>query len=402
MDKIKSLGARALVLPFVVATLLAFVFGCAMMPMLLLNITDVQFGVVNLDEGGTTFAGTTNIGDTMIDNMTSGDGLNALGSGDDADENSSSTGISSIDWTVYDSKESLMDAIDAGDVYGGLIIPKNFTAQQMLNATGLGNAPTLTVYLNQAKNPMMVNMMQPTLINMMNKSGICVDVEVLNQVDLGGGGSMSFMVALMALVMPLYIVSILGGVLASVVLWPRGASRKKRGIAAVKQLVFVAIFALFGSAIVLCIDLVGGLDIPMDRALPFMYVAMLAMMLPFMGCADIKIPLVVLLAVVFMSCGQGTIMYSPDMLPEPWSSYIAPWVPQASIGEGLRSILYMGNGPFEAGMTALVGWIIAGLALVAVAVIRPDDAKTDEAGIKPISAGDGVQDNLLESGDCAL
>ena len=389
LEKVKSLGPRALVVPFLAATLMACVFGGAMLPILLMDATDVNFGVVSLDEGATTFLGNSNLGDTVVENITSGDGLSVSGSSDSSEEAAdSSSSVSSINWQVYESQEKLMDAIDKGDVYGGLVIPKNFTAQQMLNATGLGNAPVMKVYLNQARNPMMVTMMQPTLINMMNKNGMCVDVEVLNEVDLGGHNSMSYTIGLTALAMPVYIMSLMGGILGSLLLWARGGTRRQKAVSMVKQLVYAAVFSLFAGCVACSIDLIGGLNLPMERLVPFMWLASAAMLLPIMACANIKIPLAALLAITFMGLGQGTVMYSADMLPAFWANYVAPWVPQASIGTGLRSILYMGGGSFDAGTTALIGWIIAAGVLLLLGVLKPE---------KPLKAAPAAEDGSAAS-----
>ncbi|WP_350455305.1 hypothetical protein [Slackia heliotrinireducens] len=53
-----------------------------------------------------------------------------------------------------------------------------------------------------------------------------------------------------------------------------------------------------------------------------------------------------------------------------------PWAPQVSIDNGLRSIIYLGSGPFDAGVARLIAWGCVGLAALAVGVFIPSHKKT--------------------------
>lgn len=50
-----------------------------------------------------------------------------------------------INWTQLRSESELQDALDNNGYYGGIVIPANFTSQQVSSTVGLGNAPEIGV-----------------------------------------------------------------------------------------------------------------------------------------------------------------------------------------------------------------------------------------------------------------
>lgn len=147
---LSKLGKKIYIVPLVIIVTLGCLFALIFVPMLQAEPKQVPFAVVSLDEGGTTIAGSSNIGDTMVETLTEGDGLGAIGEEDgSADEDMSNT----IAWTVLDSEQAVREALSNNEFYGALIIPKDFTSAQMASMVGLGNAPELTLLLNVGKNP---------------------------------------------------------------------------------------------------------------------------------------------------------------------------------------------------------------------------------------------------------
>lgn len=345
----EKLGNRAPALPLVFAIVVTLILGTAVNPILNASPNEVPFAVVSLDKGATTFAGATNAGDTLVENLLSGESLG----GDDGEE--SDNNQATIVWTQLESEEQAREALANNEYYGALIIPEDFTSGQMIKMAG-GKAPELKVLLNKGRNPQMATTMQTNMAEMMLKAGIAVDVEMVNDADVGGG-SMAEMMCVQMNVMPLFIISLIGSILTSILFWHREQkeSRRDKAQAAVKQAVYLLAVSAAISGLVLCITVVGGaLTVPAGTMYLFLWLSCYCLMLCITGLCDIALPLGALIGVTVFALGMGTAMLAPEMLPAFWRDWVIPWAPQAYIGNGLRQIIYFGAGVFNVCTPALL------------------------------------------------
>ena len=372
----EKLGKKAIVAPVGIGIVLCCILSLAVSPMLRANPQNVPFAIVNLDKGAITIAGDSNIGKTMADNLVSGE--ISLGSGDD--KSSSNSFSDAVSWTQLSSEEELKEALANNEYYGGIMIPANFTSQQTNSAVGLSNAPELTVYLNKGKNPQMATSMQTALAAAMLKKGVAVNVEMVNDADIGNG-MMSETMAVQMLVMPLFMLSMIGSIIASLVFWHKGATelRKKNvWFAAVAQAAFVLVLSAIMAGLALFIDTVaGGLSLPGGRIYPFIWFACFCCMLCFVSLCDACFPLGALVAVGTFALGMGTAMLVPEMLPSFWADWVCPWAPQAHIGNGVRTIIYFGHMPGSTDLLPLAGFGVVGALALLAATLLP---KRKEAG----------------------
>lgn len=372
----EKLGKKAIVAPVGIGIVLCCILSLAVSPMLRANPQNVPFAIVNLDKGAITIAGDSNIGKTMTDNLVSGE--ISLGSGDD--KSSSNSFSDAVSWTQLSSEEELKEALANNEYYGGIMIPANFTSQQTNSAVGLSNAPELTVYLNKGKNPQMATSMQTALAAAMLKKGVAVNVEMVNDADIGNG-MMSETMAVQMLVMPLFMLSMIGSVIASLVFWHKDATelRKKNvWFAAVAQAAFVLVLSAIMAGLALFIDTVaGGLSLPGGRIYPFIWFACFCCMLCFVSLCDACFPLGALVAVGTFALGMGTAMLAPEMLPSFWADWVCPWAPQAHIGNGVRTIIYFGHMPGSTDLLPLAGFGVVGALALLAATLLP---KRKEAG----------------------
>ena len=372
----EKLGKKAIVAPVGIGIVLCCILSLAVSPMLRANPQNVPFAIVNLDKGAITIAGDSNIGKTMADNLVSGE--ISLGSGDD--KSSSNSFSDAVSWTQLSSEEELKEALANNEYYGGIMIPANFTSQQTNSAVGLSNAPELTVYLNKGKNPQMATSMQTALAAAMLKKGVAVNVEMVNDADIGNG-MMSETMAVQMLVMPLFMLSMIGSIIASLVFWHKDATelRKKNvWFAAVAQAAFVLVLSAIMAGLALFIDTVaGGLSLPDGRIYPFIWFACFCCMLCFVSLCDACFPLGALVAVGTFALGMGTAMLVPEMLPSFWADWVCPWAPQAHIGNGVRTIIYFGHMPGSTDLLPLAGFGVVGALALLAATLLP---KRKEAG----------------------
>jgi len=387
---LEKLGSRAIAAPFVIPILICCILGLAMTPILRAQMTDVPFAIVTLDAGSELPFTDVNVGDELVERLLDGESLGDVGNeGDDAGDSSSALGNASIVWTVFQDEGELRDALAANEFYGGIIIPKDFTAQQMRSATGLGGAPTLTVLLNTAKNPSLAQQMGPNLKSQMLQAGISVEVEEVNTADIGGG-TMAPMMAVQMMAMPVFIMSLIGGILLSVVVWPRnGATRRQRLLTVVKQLVVVVVLSWIVATLGTGIDVwFGGLNLPMDRLFPFVWMAVGAMLALLVAVCDLALPLGALIGVTTFALGMSCAMLAPEMLPPFWQEWVYPWVPQHYLGDGIRGIIYLGMGPFDVSFTYWMTLYGIAAAALFLALIVPQRKKVEgDASLRPEPRG---------------
>lgn len=114
----ERLGARKYAVPIGIIILMSCLMALMFYPMAHMEMKNLPFAVLSLDEGMETAQGTVNVGDTLVDNITSAT------SGDDG-------ASSAIAWTRVGSQEELDEALDNGEFYGAIVVPENFTADQM-------------------------------------------------------------------------------------------------------------------------------------------------------------------------------------------------------------------------------------------------------------------------------
>lgn len=214
----------------------------------------------------------------------------------------------------------------------------------------------------------------------MLKKGVAVNVEMVNDADIGNG-MMSETMAVQMLVMPLFMLSMIGSIIASLVFWHKDATelRKKNvWFAAVAQAAFVLVLSAIMAGLALFIDTVaGGLSLPGGRIYPFIWFACFCCMLCFVSLCDARFPLGALVAVGTFALGMGTAMLAPEMLPSFWADWACPWAPQAHIGNGVRTIIYFGHMPGSTDLLPLAGFGVVGALALLAATLLP---KRKEAG----------------------
>lgn len=361
LEKLEGLGKKALVLPIGICLALCLVLSLALTPMLRADPHNVPFAIVNLDKGCATIAGSSNIGETLTDNLLSGEGTLA-GSDDEADSSSSMQGA--LAWTKLSSEDELMEALTENEYCGGIVIPANFTSQQMNSAVGLGDAPEITVYLNKGRNAQLASSMQTTLESTMLKAGIACDVQMVNDAYVGDG-TMSDMLVVQMLVMPLFMLMMISSIATSVLLWHKDALKlreKGNGRAAAVQALFVLALSAIVAGLALFVDTVaGGLSIPAGPLFLLSWLASFCCMLCFVGLCDVALPLGALVAIGTFALGMGTAMLAPEMLPEFWVDWIYPWAPQAHMGNAVRSIIYLGQAPAQSDLLSFAAFGTVGL-----------------------------------------
>lgn len=113
---------RPLLLLIIIIPLLCFMFY----PMINMSPSNLHVGIVNLDEGAKFTQGNVNLGKKVLNNIT----------------DTKSTKKSAVVWEIYDSKAAAKKALGQNDIYGYLVIPKDFSAKQTVQLTAFNKLST--------------------------------------------------------------------------------------------------------------------------------------------------------------------------------------------------------------------------------------------------------------------
>jgi hypothetical protein len=115
-------ATRPLLLLIIIIPLLCFMFY----PMINMSPSNLHVGIVNLDEGAKFTQGNVNLGKKVLHNIT----------------DTKSTKKSAVVWEIYDSKAAAKKALGQNDIYGYLVIPKDFSAKQTVQLTAFNKLST--------------------------------------------------------------------------------------------------------------------------------------------------------------------------------------------------------------------------------------------------------------------
>lgn len=434
-----KMGRARFAVPLVAALVSACVFGLVFYPMANMEMKNLPFAVVSLDEGAQTPQGEMNVGDTLVENITSAAG----------DEESP------IAWTVLGSQEELDEALENNEFYGALIVPQDYTAAQVAaqiaaqadaqaaaqmaaqmaaqagaegaagaevpadaqaaaqmaaQAGAAGDAaagasadaqaaaqmaaqassgdaadaeteaPALTFVLDNAKSPLIAQQMKGSIGSMFEQMGATVDVKVINQGEDGGDASASPMAGMMGQqigIMPLCMAAMICSILVACVLMPmKKADRRARWKTLGLQAVVLAAATLVAA---LCafgmLVLIAGTEAPAGPTILFFWLASLCVALLLTGAFDVAVPLGALVALCVFALGMATGAMPHETLPVFWQDWVVPWAPQNYIGQGLRDILYRGAEAWNAASLPLVVTGAVGACLMAISGFLPASKK---------------------------
>lgn len=415
----EKLGKRKFAVPLLVAVVIACVMSVMFYPMANMEMKGLPFAVLSLDEGVEGPQGTVNAGDALVENVTA-----AADAGD---------GESPIAWTQVGSQGELDEALENGEFYGALIVPEGFSAGQMAAkqaeaqaalaqaqapaqaaaaqgdggaagaAAGEGAAagvaavagfadagqadqdaasnvetPSLKVVVDNAKSPLVASQMKASMASMFQQMGVDVDVETIHEGSASDGDGaaanpMSGMVSLQLAIMPLFMVSIMTGLFLSRIFGKKtDATSAERWKSIGIQAAYAVVASLIVSLCAFCMLLwIAGIEAPMDAIVPFMWLASFCVMLVFIGAFNISTALGGLLALVGFALGMMTGTFPFEALPAFWQDWVYPWAPQRFMSEGIRAILYLDAGAWNAGSLPLLIVGAVGAMLTCIAALVP-------------------------------
>lgn len=249
----------------------------------------------------------------------------------------------------------------------------------------------ILVFLDVAKSPLVANQMQASLKAMFAETGMQADIVNIHdgtsegatiasaeqalksssaEEDETPANPMGTMMSQQLLLIPTVMLSLIVGLILTRVARLKESEVKKECVRqlakqVVLALVFSFIIALTAYAM---FAFVAGGEADFWFLVLFAWIVSFALMLLVGGLANIAFGLAVLAVVCIVAFGMMTGVLPLQAMPAFWQDWVFPWAPQHYVGDGLRSILYLGTGFWNEqsqgfAWVALTGFVLSLLSL---------------------------------------
>jgi len=378
------------ILPFIVATIVTLIFLAAQIPSAKINPKHLPVALVNEDGG--------EMANTIIKNLK---------------ENAPDA----VEFIEYDSLKEMQEGMTDRTTYGGLVIPATFKEQ--ITAIQTRDTPAnLDIYINEGVNTSVATSMEATLkqvvatISTNASAQITVQMQQvadqmgkavgakLAQMNAQGSGEVQDLssmispvqptkVALLAnpitatvtkvnavgklgsvpaaLFVPLWMASMIGAVM----LYLAGTKRpfENRISMTTFQLVqslIPIIYGLFAGYLVTWYStwMLGYEFESFNTVALFASIAVIAFIYMILSVVSwLRLPVLAFFA-LFIFFGLPLIQLVPEMIPSFYGNYILPWLPIRFLVDGIKEILYFGEGVMNDYTVVLIWIAICGFVLL--------------------------------------
>lgn len=353
-------------------------------PMLNGTPKNVPYAVLSLDEGATSMGTTVNVGDQLVSKLTDPDAAATLSTA----STSSSDGDSEtpIKWTVLNSQQELDEAMNGNDYYGAIVIPKDFTAKQLAakqsetqteaqstqsdQSDSAADKPTIEIITNGAKNASVAQQLSTQMSNTLEQLGVNVKSTTVHGYDLGTTTGAQ-MIGQLSVAPTIAMSASCIMIMFSMTRAGKNASRKER-LARFGIQVGYALVLSAGVAGLACflMGVIGGMTAPFATIFPFLWMASFCIMSMLIGLMTLCFPIGAI--GMFALMGTMSCAYTaPEMLPTFFHDWIYPWSPARYVVDGVRSVIFLGDGAFNASLGALSVCLIIGLVAAAIGLALP-------------------------------
>lgn len=238
----------------------------------------------------------------------------------------------------------------------------------------------ILVYLNVAKSPLIANTLESTLQLMFAQAGLDAQIVKINEgvmasdeSDTSQTNPMSTMIAQQIAIIPVVVVSCIAGLIVSRLFKISDkTTRKQRFQCVLQQLLYSILFSLLVSLTAFAmLTYVSEVHAPALESILYMWICSLSLMTIITGLANIAFGLGVLTFACTVAFGMMLGVLPYEALPAFWCDWVYPWAPQRFFGEGIRAILYLGEGAWNCGSNILAPIGLAGIAISILSLFKP-------------------------------
>ncbi|MEK3699263.1 ABC transporter permease [Paenibacillus sp. FSL R10-2199] len=362
-------------LPIIVIAVI-FIFSLAMIPSINPAPHNLPIAIVNEDQGLT--APKVNIGETIVSDIQS-------------EILANSDGNSAIKWIEVGSEVEAKSGLDNQDYYAALVIPKDFSERQASLMTLDPSSPRMQMYINQGMNASassVAGQMLNHAVDAINKK-LCA--ELLEAIDQKGAMLSTKQAAALAspivseiinvnatgthsangnspvlMLQPLWMACLIGNVIFLLVKNKQNyVNRNDRLWANIVQFLWGAIIALAAGFSFTWFAGRWGVHTPhfTDTALflAIAYLAFFLMIAAVFSWIGLKGMIIFVLLLFF---GAPLLSFAPELLSLFYRDWILSWLPMRFMVDGLRELLFFGQGLSMNHPTFVLIWIAFGSLLV--------------------------------------
>ncbi|MFE5426112.1 YhgE/Pip domain-containing protein [Peribacillus simplex] len=277
-----------------------------------------------------------------------------------------------VKWVEVDSIEAVQKGLDNQKYYAALVIPKDFSPKQASLRTPAPSAPEVQIFINQGMNAAastmagqvlngvvdnMNNTVRKQLLDGFEKQGatltakqaaslaVPIAKKVTNVNEIGTNSANGN--APVSLFQPLWMASLASAAIIFISISKMPIrSRKENLVTKVGQILMGAVVALvIGFGFTWIADRMVGLNIPnfMDTALflsitSFSFFLMILAVLSLLGLKGMPI------FILMLFFGAPLLAMAPEMMSPFYRDWIYSWLPMRFMVEGLRKLLFFGEG----------------------------------------------------------
>ncbi|WP_332645901.1 YhgE/Pip domain-containing protein [Lysinibacillus sp. 54212] len=357
----------------ILALIVVFIFSLTLFPSVQPKPENLPIAIVNEDWGvEIPNQAKLNVGKTIVE------GIQATSKTQKGEE-------SAVKWVVVKSNEEVQEGLNTKKYYAALVIPKDFSVKQASQLSPEADTPEVQIYINQGMNMVASTMAGQILNGVVDNMNNTVRTQLLSGIEAQGGTltveQASTLVnpvskkvtninevgeksangnAPVSLFQPLWMAIMISAAFVFIAANKLSLNNRKEYLATkVGQILVGAIVALFvGFGLTWIVNEVVGINIPtyFDTALflsitAFSFFLLISAVLSWLGIKGVAI------FALLLFFGGPLIALAPEMMSSFYRDWIYSWLPMRFMVEGLRELLFFGEGlTWNASLSALT-WI---------------------------------------------
>ena len=355
------------------------IFMSTQIPVVNPKITDLPLAIVNQDKNETTTA--------MVEKLK---------------QNSTLSDKLSVKWVEVDSKDEAIEKMNNGEYYGALVIPENYTKSLATLATPNPQFPEYTVVVNQGKNSQVSTQVTQLLTQIANKSGDAVSTQIIKRAEAANqplpakvvenlmnpvkvnveniNTTGDFSSAPGVFFSPIWISSLLGSILLFYFGRKESNSVKGKALQRTTEIGIIGLVSIVGGLLApQLVEWILGVSVDnYSVTATFLGISIFAFMLLIFGTLSILGIAGVPIFVLLLFFGLPLLQLAPEMLNGFYTKWVTPWLPMRMFYDGVKNILFFGQGSWNEATKELTYVAIVGIVLVFTSIFKKEKEKVNK------------------------
>ena len=342
------------------------------------KITDLPLAIVNQDKNETTA--------TMIEKLK---------------ERSTLNDNVSVKWIEVGSKDEAIEKMNNKEYYGAIVIPENYTKSLATLVSSNPQTPEFTVLVNQGMNSQLSAQVSQILTQVVNNSGKMVSTQIIKQAEASNkplpakviGNLMNpvrvnveninttgdFSTAPSVYFLPIWITSLAGSIILFMYSRKEENSIKDKAVQKIVQLCILGLVSItlgllapyFSEWILgVTVDNYSGIATFLSIS-TFAFITLIFGTISLIGLAGAP------LSALLLFFAMPLLSLEPEMLSSFYTDWVLPWLPMRMLFDGVKNILYFGQGGWNLATKELIYVVIIGVILILLSILKKDKVKNN-------------------------